>query len=234
MWQRVELKKAAKKIVKKRKWTASLSAVHNYYLALIVVPGTIINFRRYGLRFVIISSVMLVGYLIFLRSAFIVSSRLCQIENRIKEPPEGKLGYFLHNHYRNVTKVMFIRSLSVLMWSFVFIVPGLIKSYEYRMVPYLLAENPTMEWRKVLSVSKELTIGQKWEIFKLDWSFLALIILGFATGGLGFFFTQPYIDATNAELYSILRQKSLNEDLTTFDELKRFVPSTSDTTATGL
>lgn len=29
-------------------------------------------------------------------------------------------------------------------WKSVFIIPGIVKSYEYQMIPYLLAENPQM------------------------------------------------------------------------------------------
>ena len=77
--------------------------------------------------------------------------------------------------------------------------------YCYLMVPYILAENPDMRAMEVLRLSKEMMDGQKWNAFVLGLSFLGWQILGTMLCGIGTFFVQPYIDATFAELYAVLR-----------------------------
>ena len=39
---------------------------------------------------------------------------------------------------------MFMKDLFTFLWTLLFIIPGIIKGYEYMMIPYLLAENPDM------------------------------------------------------------------------------------------
>ena len=48
-------------------------------------------------------------------------------------------------NYLNVVKTMFFMNLWILLWTLLFIVPGIIKSYSYRLVPYILAENPDID-----------------------------------------------------------------------------------------
>ena len=78
-------------------------------------------------------------------------------------------------------------------------------SYCYLMVPYILAENPDMKAGEALRLSKEMMDGEKWNAFVLGLSFLGWQILGTMLCGIGTFFVQPYIDATFAELYAVLR-----------------------------
>lgn len=47
--------------------------------------------------------------------------------------------------YLNVVKTMFLRDLYTVLWSLLLIVPGIVKSYEYSMIPYILAENPQID-----------------------------------------------------------------------------------------
>lgn len=77
--------------------------------------------------------------------------------------------------------------------------------YCYLMVPYILAENPDMKAGEALRLSKEMMDGQKWNAFVLGLSFLGWQLLGTMLCGIGTFFVQPYIDATFAELYAVLR-----------------------------
>lgn len=77
--------------------------------------------------------------------------------------------------------------------------------YCYLMVPYILAENPDMKAREALRLSKEMMDGQKWNAFVLGLSFIGWQLLGTLLWGIGTFFVQPYVDATFAELYAVLR-----------------------------
>ena len=80
--------------------------------------------------------------------------------------------YVFRNHYTaHVTAVMFQKGLYVLGSTLLLIVPGIIKHYEYYMVPYILAENPTMTCRRAMELSSKMTEGQKMDMLKMDLSF---------------------------------------------------------------
>ena len=116
--------------------------------------------------------------------------------------------------YWNVVKTMFLRGLYTILWSLLFLIPGIIKSYEYRMVPYILASEEYLSPDGVIQKSRELTSGHKWDIFVLDLSFILWDILGYVLLGLGAYFISPYKEATYAKLYERLSGKDrLNEEL---------------------
>ncbi len=114
--------------------------------------------------------------------------------------------YAFQNGYGHIGAVMFLRSLFIALWSLLLIVPGIVKSYEYMMIPYLLAENPTMSREEAFAKSKEMMKGNKWNAFVLDLSFLGWLILGSITFNiLNVFYVYPYQYLTRAELYRTLR-----------------------------
>lgn len=119
-----------------------------------------------------------------------------------------ELGFSFKGHYLNVVLTQFLRALFTYLWSLLLVVPGIIKGYEYRMIPYILAENPTMNYKDAFARSKDMMMGDKWNAFVLDLSFLGWNILSACTCGiLGLFYVAPYQALTNTELYEVLKQK---------------------------
>ncbi len=113
-------------------------------------------------------------------------------------------------NYKNCVRVTFFRDLHILLWALLLIIPGIIKSYEYRLVPYILGECPDMEREEVLNLSKTMMHGNKWKAFVLDLSFLGWYLLnGMTLGILGIFYLNPYICQTKAALYATLKEQYL-------------------------
>lgn len=113
-----------------------------------------------------------------------------------------EITYAYDHSYKNVAKTMFFRGLYTFLWSLLFIIPGIVKAYEYRMIPYLLAEHPEMPMEQAFGMSRELMYGNKWRAFVLDLSFLGWIFLCVITmGALAFFYVGPYRALTQAALY---------------------------------
>lgn len=111
--------------------------------------------------------------------------------------------------YLNVVKVMFFKGLYEGLWTLLFIVPGVIKAYEYRMIPYILAENPDVDVKDAFLYSREMMDGEKWNAFVLDLSFIGWGLLSTLTCGiLGIFYVNPYVNMTNAELYHTLKHRA--------------------------
>lgn len=122
-----------------------------------------------------------------------------------------ELAHSFNTNYWTAVKTMFFRDLKILLWSLLFIIPGIVKGYEYRMVPYLLAECPDMDSHEVFDASANLMDGNKWRAFVLDLSFIAWNILSGITFGLvGIFFVNPYQNLTDAAFYqAVCQEKSI-------------------------
>ena len=136
---------------------------------------------------------------------------------------ETDIGYLLYGfknkRYANILKTMFTRDLYLFFWTLLFIIPGIIKSYSYRMVPYILADNPNIDRKRAIQLSRDMTDGQKATIWGLDLSFIGWYILGFFALVIGILFVLPYENATHAELYNIVREDAILNGLTTREEL---------------
>ena len=119
-----------------------------------------------------------------------------------EDPELGLIADGFTQNYWNCVKTQFLKSLFIGLWSLLFVIPGVIKAYEYRMVPYLLAEHPEMSSGEIFARSKEMMQGNKWDTFVLDISFVGWVLLsGITLGVLYIFWVGPYIAATDAALY---------------------------------
>ena len=111
------------------------------------------------------------------------------------------IGMGFRNYWHNFV-TLFLRDLYLLLWTMLLIVPGIIKAYSYRMVPYILTDHPELTPNEVITRSREMMDGNKWQSFLLDLSFIGWIVLGIVTLGLGLvFWTAPYMQSSNAALY---------------------------------
>lgn len=139
------------------------------------------------------------------------------LENSEYQPTIGRLGFAFQNGiYGKTVLTLFLRKIYIFLWSLLLVVPGIIKSYEYRMVPYLLADSPEMTRQDAFRLSKELMYGQKWNAFVLDLSFIGWNLLSACTCGLlAIFYVNPYVQATNAELFLELKRDYFSARYTT-------------------
>ena len=79
------------------------------------------------------------------------------------------------------------------------------------MVPFILAENPTIKGKDAIKISRKMMDGNKWNAFVLDLSFIGWHLLQVITFGLAGIWVNPYIRASYAELYSVLREKYIED-----------------------
>ena len=93
---------------------------------------------------------------IFVGNVLLVGGNVFYIKNRTEHAGiKTMLEPFRSGHYGNIVLTMFLMELYIFLWSLLFIIPGIIKAYEYLMVPYILAENPGMDRSEERRVGKE-------------------------------------------------------------------------------
>lgn len=93
------------------------------------------------------------------------------------------------------------------LWALLFVIPGIIASYRYRMAPYILIDNPDLSIRECVNISKQMMMGRKGELFLLDLSFIGWGLLC-AIPLLGWILTLwviPYEGVTIANYYEALK-----------------------------
>jgi len=143
----------------------------------------------------------------------------------------GKFGNltlaFKKGKYKGTIKTLFLKDLYLWLWSLLFIIPGIIKSYSYFMVPYIVADQPELESSRVFEISKQTMKGNKWKLFVLQLSFILWELACVCTCGIGFLFLAPYKEATYAELYACLKTKAMRDGIITEGELPRSLWSDS-------
>ena len=89
---------------------------------------------------------------------------------------------------------------------------GIILSYAYQMVPFLMRDYPEIGAREALRLSRELMRGHKWDLFVLQFTFIGWIILSILTAGIGFVWLMPYMATAQAHFYQDLKDTQIEEE----------------------
>ena len=96
-------------------------------------------------------------------------------------------------------------SIFTALWSLLFVVPGIVKTYSYSQAYNIKADHPDYDWRACINASKEMMQGHKAELFVLDLSFLGWYILGALCLGFGTLWVYPYHFAARTVFYDKLK-----------------------------
>lgn len=161
----------------------------------------------FGIMVVYLTVIALILLQIFVFSMLEIGGCRFFIENAYEPVPAGRmLSVFGSGQYGKMVLTQFLRELYTFLWSLLLIIPGIMKSYEYSMIPYLLADYPELTTDEAFRISRGMMDGNKWDAFVLDWSFILWDLLSAVTLGIaGIFWVYPYEYATKAELYLTLK-----------------------------
>ena len=154
----------------------------------------------------VVALVIAVPLCVFFLNPLEVGLKRFFVQNLRDRANVKEICFAFDRNYMNCVKVLFFRDLYVFLWSLLFIIPGIIKAYEFRMVPYILGENPDISKEQAFALSGEMMLGNKGKAFVLDLSFMGWYILsGLTLGILGVFYVNPYVNQTDAALYQKLK-----------------------------
>jgi uncharacterized membrane protein len=127
--------------------------------------------------------------------------------------------YWLYGWFGSSEAAMLGVFMLIMLASGLLTLPVIIKTFSYRMTPWILADNPQIGYKRALKLSMQLTRGHKWRMFVLDLSFIGWFLLGLLACGIGVMFVTPYYQAVQAELYARLRRLGVDQNLCTMEEL---------------
>ncbi len=115
------------------------------------------------------------------------------------------------SHFKNIVLTALLKLVKTLFWTLLFIIPGIIASYNYALTDYLLAENPELSPNDALEKSKSLMYGNRFRLFCLQLSFLGWGILCVFTFGIGFLWLNPYMYASISAFYRDICQNNAEQ-----------------------
>lgn len=237
MWTRLDFKRNGKIAFKRNYWTCVLACVIAGLLGGALSGGSSMNFstsgssnlfvtgesadffstdvmtQYLGMMSTVFVTVMAIAVVLTILVSNVIRVGSCRffMENREHKTDLNALFYaFKEGRYVNTLLVMGICMLKVFLWSLLFLIPGIVKSYEYWAVSWILAENPSMDQKRAFELSRLMMNGHKSEAFVLDLSFIGWEFLGaFTCGILNTFYVNPYMSATYAEFYTARKAEAV-------------------------
>lgn len=151
------------------------------YIALATIAMAVIYF--------LLGSIIKVGYARF------------NLELIDRHDPSFDTLFSYFSFWKTTAAARLLQSIYVLLWSLLFIIPGIIASYSYSMTEYILAEHPELTASEAIERSKEMMSGNRWRLFCLQFSFIGWSILCSLTMGIGNLWLTPYKQVATAAFY---------------------------------
>lgn len=118
---------------------------------------------------------------------------------------ETLFSYFNWKQIVKIFSLFFMIQLFTVLWTLLFIIPGIIAAYRYSMAMYILIDNPDKDIMECIAESKQMMIGHKIELFILQISFILWVLLCIITFGIASLYVTPYTCLTFALYYDNLK-----------------------------
>jgi uncharacterized membrane protein len=181
----------------KRQARLALKGSYWYILVVMIVISAIIGATGVG---VIVTGPLFVGFSFYLLSILKQEHRGDRLEDLIYGFKQNFLSYI-------VTYILM--NIFIFLWSLLLVIPGIIKGFAYSQVGFILADEPTLDYKEALSKSEAMMKGNKMRLFTLLLSFIGWVLLSLLTFGFGLIFLIPYVSMARAIFYEDLKQQVL-------------------------
>ena len=147
----------------------------------------------------------------------------------------GMAGYFLNHlrggnpdwkslyregldNYGTYFKVGVVTEIFTVLWTLLFIIPGIIKGLEWFFVHQIIHDNPNLDGKQARDLSKRITDGFKLDLFVMGLSFILWYLLVVVTFGIAALYVTPYVNCTIAMCYENLKHNALMSGIASPDE----------------
>ncbi len=105
------------------------------------------------------------------------------------------------NNFGSAAILNLLIAVYTILWSLLFIIPGIIAILRYSQAYFILNDNPDMSPGEAINQSKQMMRGNKGKMFILGLSFIGWIIVTALTFGIGSLFLTPYLYVSLAVFY---------------------------------
>ena len=113
------------------------------------------------------------------------------------------------NSFGSAFFLSLLTGIFIILWSLLFLIPGIIACFRYSMAYFILADNPDMKAMAAIKKSKEIMKGRKWEFFVFELSFFGWYLLGMITLGFAYIYIGPYMEAAAAKFYDLIKNDTM-------------------------
>ncbi len=190
-------------------WASALVATIIMLVLTMCISGTSAVVQTYGIQ---LSAALAFGFgLLEILVLWPVSVGFCNSFRLLLETGDNRLtanmfslgfGKMLHNIWGT-----FLMGLFIVLWSLLFLIPGIIKSFSYAMTPFILVERPELSANAAIDESRRLMKGRKFDLFYLYLSFIGWFILSILSLGIGFLWLWPYVQTSLAAFYADVKEE---------------------------
>lgn len=102
-----------------------------------------------------------------------------------------------------------LSNIFIFLWTLLFIVPGIIANYAYKMVWFIRNDHPEYSVWECIKASRKMMHGHKMDYFVLKLTFIGWICIGILTCGIGMLWVAPYIGQAEVEFYESIKDNQI-------------------------
>lgn len=169
-------------------------------------PATILTFFLYVIIIISVGSIKNIGSTLSLiiTGPFLLGGAGYSLA--IYRQKESKLEMIFDGFSRFSTALSayLIMIVLIILWSVLFIIPGIIAALSYSLTFYILSDNPSLSAIEALNKSKVMMNGNKLKLFNLYLRLFLLFLLCLLTFGIGLLWLIPYKNVVMAAFYDDL------------------------------
>ena len=142
-----------------------------------------------------------VGFILMGPLAVSIAKSFYDLATKKEQQKIEHLLYGIQNDFIGNFVLALLQTLYIMLWSMLFTIPGIIKSYSYSMAYFIKQRNPKLDYSDCITESRKLMKGNKWRLFCLDLSFLGWNILSLFTLLVLQFWIRPYHHMARTEFF---------------------------------
>jgi len=117
-------------------------------------------------------------------------------------------------YFVNTFLVNLVTEILIVLWSLLFIIPGIVAALSYSMAYYIMNDNPGITCMEAINQSKEMMRGHKGKLFMLILSFIGWAFLSLFTLGIGLLWVGAYYNTAKINFYEDLKRANGSNNYT--------------------
>ncbi|TVP90841.1 DUF975 family protein [Alkalibacterium sp.] len=175
---------------------------------------------------------LVVSFLVTFISIGISFTLLDMVRSRefVIQPLQHSVQIFSKKYFIPIFIIQMLQVVFVTLWSFLFIIPGIIKSYSYSQAFFIYKDRRNSQPEEFptslecITESREMMNGHKLELFVLHLSFIGWHLLEAFTLGIAALYVRPYLNTAEAVFYN----KLAKEEHARYSQYKEHEADTAD------